>query len=355
MSQQWIIGKKQTGKSTYLLRQALGDIYDGKTVAWFGSEEILSYIPKKHRERTILFDPSDTEYPIGFNPITDADRFVETVKGLHAMDISAPNLTLFLTAAVLSIKPQTIPNIPRFFLDKDFRGDQIMANVESRDLRDFWEWFDHLSDRDKNSLTSSTLNKVYQFVIDDQMRNIVAQKDTLDLNDLKDKILIVPLKRTDKMSLLGSLIISSIHHSGFTGTFYLDNGHRFAPRVIMDLIEDDTSLFFANHYLAQLDDQLRDCLIGMVGTVVAFRLGVNDAQTLREAFAIEDGANSLYHSLEQLAPFQAHIVTPERLIPQQPMPKTDRPLCPTSPRMIRDSSRMRYAKSRKKVEKLING
>lgn len=47
------------------------------------------------------------------------------------------------------------------------------------------------------------------------------------------------------------------------------------------------SLTLANQYLAQLDPQVREAILGNVGTLIAFRLGPDDAELLAREFAPE--------------------------------------------------------------------
>jgi hypothetical protein len=42
----------------------------------------------------------------------------------------------------------------------------------------------------------------------------------------------------------------------------------------------NVGLVLANQYLAQLEEQIRDALLGNVGTLVAFRVGYSDAEIL---------------------------------------------------------------------------
>ena len=360
MKNAWILGKQQTGKTELLDSLALNDIYKGKSIAYFGegAERLLRYIPPKHRGRTILLNPSDIEYPIAFQPLIDADSFLSTVKSLWRADISTPNVDTYITATVRAVaKDATILNIPRMLNSKEYRL-EIVPTIKNKSLREFWEEYENIPPKEKRGEIRSTLTRVYSFLTDDVVRNIIGQETKIDLNDLSDKILIVPLKRrplsADKLSFIGSLILSALHNSSYAGTYYIDNIHRFAPHLIKDMLDEKASLFMTNHYLAQLHPELRDALIGMVGTVYAFRLGVTDAEVMRKAFNINDSNQSLDWPLEVLADHVAHVVTPKGVKPSQAMPEITRRLCLASPEKIRANSRMRYATPRMQVEARLN-
>ena len=68
----YVIGASGTGKSTFLLNLILQDIQNGEGIAVLDPhgdliEEILARIPQERIADVVLFDPSDEEYPVGFN------------------------------------------------------------------------------------------------------------------------------------------------------------------------------------------------------------------------------------------------------------------------------------------------
>ncbi|MBR7517840.1 type IV secretion system DNA-binding domain-containing protein, partial [Mycobacterium tuberculosis] len=68
----WVIGKTGVGKSPFLLNAIQQDIRAGDGIAVFDPhgdlvDGMLQLIPPKRRGDAILFDPSDRDFPIGFN------------------------------------------------------------------------------------------------------------------------------------------------------------------------------------------------------------------------------------------------------------------------------------------------
>jgi len=47
------------------------------------------------------------------------------------------------------------------------------------------------------------------------------------------------------------------------------------------------NLILAHQYLSQIDEHVRDAILGNVGTLVSFRLGLADAEILEKEFAPE--------------------------------------------------------------------
>src|SRR5437762_14055218 len=52
-------------------------------------------------------------------------------------------------------------------------------------------------------------------------------------------------------------------------------------------------MILAHQYLSQLDPQIRDAILGNVGTMIAFRLGLADAEILESEFRPELSAVDL--------------------------------------------------------------
>ncbi|MCP6756528.1 type IV secretion system DNA-binding domain-containing protein, partial [Klebsiella pneumoniae] len=68
----YIIGASGTGKSTLLLSMIVQDIQNGEGVGVLDPhgdliDKVLGYIPEERHKDVILFDPSDEDFPIGFN------------------------------------------------------------------------------------------------------------------------------------------------------------------------------------------------------------------------------------------------------------------------------------------------
>ncbi len=68
----YIIGKTGMGKSVLLENMIMDDIIKGRGVAVIDPhgdlvEGIIGLIPKNRTNQTIIFDPSDTDWPIAFN------------------------------------------------------------------------------------------------------------------------------------------------------------------------------------------------------------------------------------------------------------------------------------------------
>lgn len=81
-------------------------------------------------------------------------------------------------------------------------------------------------------------------------------------------------------------------------------------------------MIFAHQSLSQLDPQVRDAILGNIGTMISFRLGVSDTEILEKEFYPEFSIKDLislpnYHIYLKLMingmisdPFSAKILSP---------------------------------------------
>jgi type IV secretory pathway TraG/TraD family ATPase VirD4 len=85
----YIVGKTGTGKSTFLSNLIANDIKNGKGIGLLDPhgelvETVLEHIPSHRTNDVILFDVSDSDFPIGFNLLQakDADEKTRIVSGV---------------------------------------------------------------------------------------------------------------------------------------------------------------------------------------------------------------------------------------------------------------------------------
>ena len=78
---------------------------------------------------------------------------------------------------------------------------------------------------------------------------------------------------------------------------YLDEFQNFTTlslaKMLSELRKYRVSLILAHQYLSQLDPQVRDAILGNVGTIISFRLGLGAAEILENEFRPEISALDL--------------------------------------------------------------
>jgi hypothetical protein len=138
------------------------------------------------------------------------------------------------------------------------------------------------------------------------MRPIVAQqKSAFNFVDIMDgkKIFLANLSKgrlgERNASLLGLVLISKFVQAAFSRSagqgsnlptfyMYIDEFQNFATPSISTILSEARkyrlSLILAHQFIAQLDEKIRDAVMGNVGTKIAFRIGTTDAEFLEKQF-----------------------------------------------------------------------
>lgn len=394
----YLIGKTGTGKSTTLLTMIAQDIARGEGVGVIDphgdlAERVLELVPPRRINDVIYFDPSDLEYPIGFNileivqpnhPEFQTQRVlvssgvISVFKKLWA-DSWGPRLEHFLRNAVLAlldVPGNTLLGVSRIFTDEAFR-ERIVNRCRDPIVRDFWlREYPSYNSQFRAEAASPIQNKVGQFLSTSIIRNIIGQpRSGFDLAHAMNsrKILVVNLAKgkigEDNSALLGALLITRVQLATMARArisenqrrdFYLcvDEFQNFATESFANVLSESRkyrlSLTLAHQYTAQLGETLLTAILGNVGTILSFRVGAADAESLkpefRDSFDIAD-----FEGLENYSGYIRMIVDGESSSPFS--------LTSLNPRVPnRDSeqrnktkhqSRLRYASLRRDVSKRI--
>lgn len=377
----WIIGQTGTGKSTFLINQALSDIQRGDGVCFVDPhgdavDTVLSLFPQERRGDVIVYDPSDDDYPIAWNPLHGvpcerrafvASAVVDGLKSVWHYTIPTPQLDQILyntTAALLDVPDGSLLGIYAMLTREAYRA-RVIGHVSDPVVRDFWGGFDALSDRDKREMTRSTLNKIQWLMADPRIRNSLAQpRSAFDLTEVmaERRVLLIRLPHgrlgQQKANTVGALLLAHLHSAALSRSdrepfhIYIDECHHLGTPTLMEMLSGirkfAVSLTLSTQYLGQLKDELQSALIGNVGTKIAFRTGIEDARRLEDEFFVDN----LESSLAELPPHVARIVTPTVSF-TTPIADLDGYFDEKIRRRIANQSRRSYASPRKHVEERI--
>jgi len=379
-SHTWVIGKTGVGKSTALVRWALDDILAGDGVAFFdphgdAAQDIMKHIPPKRRGDVVYFNPF--EYAIGFNVLDTvpeerkafvASSIVDTFKSVWGYaDVATPTLDQFLyngTRALMDMPDGTLFGL-KFLLTSAKYRQRVISHIKDPTIADFWktDFEIHMPEREQRQRTLSTLNKIGALISDPAIRACIAQpKSKLDLKQIIEsgKILIVSLPQgqlgVEKSALIGSLILTQLHlvalsskttHKPFH--IYVDECHQFGastlPEMLSGIRKFGISMVLAHQYLDQLPRKLKSALMGTVGTIVSFRLGVKDAERIEPEFRL----NNSDYRLSELEPYMAYARTCF-FTHHLNMPELTQKHYPSAPARIRNLTKCKYATDRQAVE-----
>lgn len=319
----YVIGKSGMGKSTLLESMVINDIYAGHGVGVIDphgdlADNILRYIPEHRVKDVIYFNPSDLDFPIGFNiletvPKKQVDRIAGGITQLFKKiwpDVWSPRMDYILNNTILALLEfpgATLMSVNRMFADDDYR-DQVINNLQNPAVKAFWtKEFASYNDKYKQEAVAPIQNKVGQFLAASLIRNIVAQtKSTFTIRDIMDgrKIFIVNLSKgligEDNSKLLGGMLVTKLYTSAMERVdipvkerkpffLYVDEFQNFATESFADILSEarkyGLSLTMAHQYMKQLDEKVLDAVIGNVGTMMSFRIGSGDSEILAKEFA----------------------------------------------------------------------
>ncbi len=321
----YIIGQTGTGKSSLLREMIRQDIENGEGVAVIDPhgelvEHTLANIPKHRVDDVVLFEPFDVERPIGLNMLEydtpeqkdfAVQEMIAIFYKLFPPEIIGPMFEHYMRNAMLALmadkdNPGTLVEIPKMFTDPAFLQERL-AKVQDIVVRNFWtkEWA-NTTGNTRSDMLGYVVSKVGRFIENEMMRNIIGQKHSgFDLAKIMDgqKIFLANLSKglTGEVnsSLLGLILVSKIQMAAMRRArlkeserkdfyLYLDEFQNFTTDSISTILSEarkyKLNLIMAHQYIPQLTDQIKNAVLGNVGSIGAFRIGVEDAEYLEKQF-----------------------------------------------------------------------
>lgn len=385
----YLIGASGTGKSTLLLNLIVQDIQNGQGIGVLDPhgdliDAVLGHIPKERYDDVVLLDPSDDQFPVGFN-ILSAHSELERI--LLASDLAAifkrfstsfgDQMQAVLSNAILAIlendRGGTLLDLRRFLTEKPFRDEYLRSVTDPEISYYFTREFPLL----KGSPQAPILTRLNTFLRPKPIRYMVAQREGLDFSGIMNdgKIFLAKLAHgligEENSYLLGALLVTKFHQLAMGRqemaaagrrpfTLYIDEFHNFVTPSVASILSAARKyrlgLVLAHQELRQLWDQ--DAAVGSAVltnpcTRICFRVGDWDAKKLAEGF-------SSFHAtdLQSLGVGEA-ICRVERAehdftLRTQLPPAVDAALAEVRREEIVHRSRAKYAKPRAEVEALLN-
>jgi len=328
----YIIGQTGAGKSGLLELFALSDIFHNQGYAIIDPHGDLAvnnmkFIPGSRMQDVVYFNPADTAYPVGFNPleVTNPEQksniSCEVIGVLKRMfgDSWGPRLEYILRYTILALldRPSTtMLDISRMLTDKKFRKETLSYCKDTVVLQ-FWNVeFASWNDKFAAEAIAPVLNKVGAFTANPTIRNIIGQpKSTFNIRQIMDegKILIVNLSKgligEDNAAILGSSLVTKIQLAAMSRSdipniedrrpfyLYVDEFQNFATDSFATILSEARkyalNLTVANQYISQMTDTVRDAVFGNVGSMISFRVSADDAPILSKQFEPQFEAGDL--------------------------------------------------------------
>lgn len=325
----YVVGKTGAGKTALLKNLALQDIRNGDGIGILDPhgefvQEVLEKTPPSRAGDVVYFDPTDKEYPIGFNILDVPDPqykhlVVSDIMGIFTKiwsDVWSPRMEYILANcahALLDTPNTTLLGIPRLLVDKDYR-EKIVANIKDPVVKSFWlNEYEQWRDQFRNEAIVPIQNKVGRFLNVDMIRNIVGQTNSqLNIKKIMNegKVLLINLSKgklgEDNSALLGALFITKMQLAAMERVriteeerrdfyLYVDEFQNFATDSFASILSEARkyrlNIILAHQYIGQLvtetSTRVRDAVFGNVGTMIVFRIGAPDAEFLEKEFTPE--------------------------------------------------------------------
>ena len=394
----YIIGQTGTGKSVFLKEMIRQDILAGKGVCFIdphgdAAEEILSFIPPERADDLIYFNPGDTERPMGLNMLEYDPRYPEQktfiinelldiFNKLYDMKLAGGPMfeQYFRNATALVMDDpssgNTLLEINRVLLDKQFR-DLKLSKTSNPLVRQFWTQLAEKAggEADLKNLVPYISSKFDTFLSNEIMRPIIAQqKSAFNFRDVMDsgKILLINLSKGRlgelNSSLIGLIMVGKLLMAAFSRVdiqnqddrkdfyLYIDEFQNVTTKSIATILSEARKyrldLTITHQFIGQLEEDIKKAVFGNVGSMVSFRIGVEDTEILEKQFAPVITADDLLNLPNRHGYARLLIngqVTRAFSFETPPMSQGNPAVVP----QLKEFSRLKYGADRAEVEKSI--
>ncbi len=380
-----LLGPTGVGKSTLLLNLITQDMQAGRAVVVIEPKgdliaDVLERIPPERVGDVVLLDPTDTERPVGLNPLALGGRSPELVAdqllGLfHSLYAAhwGPRTHDIFGASLLTLARlpgMTLAALPLLLTDAGFRRQVVPRVADPIGLGPFWSGYEAWSEAERATAIAPVMNKLRPLLLRPELRAIVGQsRGGFDLRQVftERRILLVNLSKgllgPETSALLGSLVISQLWQA-ILGRAAIPPERRHPVFVYIDEFQDYLHLpldfsdalaqarglgvgfALAHQYMHQLDPAMRSAVLANAQSRIAFRLPSEDARVIAAGSSIdaEDfvslGAFQCYAQLVAQGAIQPWCSV-GTLPPSQPF---------SDPAIIRAASRGSYGADRAVVE-----
>lgn len=313
----YVIGQTGTGKSTLLEHLVVQDMVAGRGLAVIDphgdlAKRLCSLVPIERQADLIYLDAPNLSQPFGYNPLAKvpatlipvaASGLMEAMQKLWGPQAWGQRMEHILRNclyALIEAGNCTLPDILRILVEPKFRA-SILARVKNDTVRTFWlSEFPNYNPRYRQESIAPIQNKVGALLADPKLRRIFTSTDQpIRFRRIMDqsKLLIINLSKgemgEDSSNMLGAMLMTTLGLAAMSRAslplasrtpffLYVDEFQAFTTESVANMISElrkyAVGLTLAHQHLFQLEPRVRHAVLGNVGTMMAFRLGVEDAQ-----------------------------------------------------------------------------
>lgn len=277
------------------------------------AEQALMAVPRARTDDLVAFFPGqDQERPISINPLDGippeshdqvAADVVEALQSVYATSWGPRTDWLCYVCArtLISHPTGSLVEISKLLTSQRYRT-RALEHV-SPDIRAFWDnEFAAYTKGQRGDMISPILNKIGRLHANPVLKEVLSGRKTVDPRDILNyqRIFIANLHRGTlrrvASTLLGSFLTTwflaaamertaDTEHPPFS--LFINNVTHVATTSLIDALSDadqhGLSLIVSSPTLIQMSEELRAAVL-KVGTVIAFRVGIDDAELLERVF-----------------------------------------------------------------------
>lgn len=327
----YAVGKTGTGKSTLFQNMMLQDIVAGEGCCYVDPhgeaiDWLLERIPQERLEDVVLFDPSDTAWPLGLNLLewkTESEKdflVAEAIEIFYKLfdpdktGVVGPQFEHWMRNAALTVMADptggTLIEIPQLFTDRAFEL-QKRRHVHDKIVTAFWEQqMAKTSDFHRSEMLNYFTSKFGRFMTNTMMRNIIGQKQSaFSLSEAMNtqKIVLINLAKgkigETNAHMLGLILMAKMQVATLQRAslapedrkpfyLYVDEFQNVMTDAFISMLSEvrkyGLAVHITNQYIAQLTSEVRSAVLGNAATLLAFQVGAQDAKALLSEFEPDD-------------------------------------------------------------------
>ncbi len=329
----YVIGQTGTGKSSILQVMIRQDLQNGKGICVVDPhgqliDDILPFIPRERADDVIYFNPADLDRPLGLNLLeaeTPEERDLVAMDAMNMMiklfdeEIFGPRIQDYFRNGCLTLMEYKdggcLTDMVRLFTDDDFQYERT-KDLKNPIVKSFWDQqMAKTGAREKQEMIPYFAAKFGQFVTNGMMRNIIGQTHSaFDFAQVmgNNKILLMNLSKGEtgdiNSKLLGMIVVSKMQVAALRRQrlpkemrkdffLYIDEFQNYVTDSIEVILSEARKyrlgLAMAHQYLAQLESEgkkgkgvnLKDAVFGNVGSIMAYKIGAQDAEYMAKEMA----------------------------------------------------------------------
>lgn len=326
----YIIGQTGTGKSSLMKEMVRQDIEAGNGTCVIDphgefAEHVLSIVPKERAEDVIYFNPGDIERPLGLNMLeidpshpeqktAVINELLSIIDKLYNLkETGGPMFEKYFKNSLLLLLDDyqneipTLADISRVLVNDKFRADKLSRETDPL-VKEFWQLEAEKAGGEASlaNMAPYISSKIDTFVSNEYLRPIINQaRSAFNFREIIDnqKILIVNLSKGRigdinanllGMVIVGKLLMASLSRVDIPESerkdfyLYIDEFQNFTTESIAIILSEARKyrldLVIAHQFIKQLKEEIRNAVFGNVGSMVAFRVGADDAEFLKNQF-----------------------------------------------------------------------